>query len=94
MSDKTRPPATESELIPKASLTDEEKLQLAAKVSADAIYDWDIAENFTRWNHGLNTLFGYEGDSIQTHLWMEERAHPTKCACNTCTRSKCQGVQV
>ena len=63
MSDKTRPPATESELIPKASLTDEEKLQLAAKVSADAIYDWDIAENFTRWNHGLNTLFGYEGDS-------------------------------
>ncbi len=76
MSAKTRSLATETELTSKASLTDEEKLQLVAKVSADAIYDWDIVESLTRWNHGLNTLFGYEGDSVQTHVWWEERVHP------------------
>lgn len=75
MSD-THNSATESELRSKAFLTDEEKLQLVAKVSADAIYDWDIVAQLTRWNHGLNTLFGYEGDSVQTHVWWEDRVHP------------------
>lgn len=33
----------ESEILPTTSLTNDEKLQLVAKVSADATYDWDIA---------------------------------------------------
>jgi PAS domain S-box-containing protein len=64
------------ELTPKSTLTDEEKLILVAKVSADAIYDWDMVAGLTRWNHGLYSLFGYEGDGVQTHVWWEEHIHP------------------
>jgi PAS domain S-box-containing protein len=76
MSAETRSPATETELTPKASLTDEEKLQLVAKVSADAIYDWDIVAGMTRWNHGLQTLFGYTDRDVMTHTWWEDHVHP------------------
>jgi PAS domain S-box-containing protein len=58
------------------SLSNEEKLQLVARVSADAIYDWDIEAGLTHWNHGMMTLFGYQGDTDQTHQWWEERIHP------------------
>ena len=68
--------ATESELRSKAFLTDEEKLQLVAKVSADAIYDWDIVDGMTRWNHGLQTLFGYSDQDVMTHTWWEDHVHP------------------
>lgn len=76
MSAEARPSAIESELTPKASLTDEEKLQLVAKVSADAIYDWDLVVGMTRWNHGLQTLFGYKDQDVMTHTWWEDHIHP------------------
>jgi PAS domain S-box-containing protein len=76
MSAEPRPSAIESELTPKASLTDEEKLQLVAKVSADAIYDWDLVAGMTRWNHGLQTLFGYKDQDVMTHTWWEGHIHP------------------
>jgi PAS domain S-box-containing protein len=76
MSDKSWTSTQKAELIPKRTLTDEEKLTLVAKVSADAIYDWDMVAGLTSWNHGLHSLFGYEGDSVQTHVWWEEHIHP------------------
>ena len=76
MSAETRSPATATEQTSKASLTDEEKLQLVAKVSADAIYDWDIVAGMTRWNHGLQTLFGYSDQDVMTHTWWEDHVHP------------------
>jgi PAS domain S-box-containing protein len=66
----------ETKLQPKPKLTDEEELRLVVKVSADAIYDWDMVAGLTRWNHGLHTLFGYEDDGIQKHLWWVEHIHP------------------
>lgn len=76
MSDKLRSSTQKGELSPNLTLTDEEKLILVAKVSADAIYDWDMVAGLTTWNHGLYTLFGYEGDTVQTHVWWEEHIHP------------------
>ncbi|MBE0684250.1 MAG: PAS domain-containing protein [Anaerolineales bacterium] len=76
MSNKPQSSTREAELSPKLTLTDEEKLILVAKVSADAIYDWDMVAGLTTWNHGLYTLFGYEGDTVQTHVWWEEHIHP------------------
>lgn len=35
-----------------------------------------MVAGLTRWNHGLYSLFGYEGDSVQTHVWWEEHIHP------------------
>lgn len=69
-------PAGNFEFNPKATLTDEERLRIIADVSADAIYDWDIEAGLTRWNHGMRTLFGYSGDTVQTHVWWQERVHP------------------
>lgn len=57
-------------------LTDEEKLRLVAKATADAVYDWDIQKGYTSWNHGLNTLFGYTGNAEQAHTWWEDHVHP------------------
>jgi PAS domain S-box-containing protein len=76
MSGKLQVPTQKPELAPKQALTDEEKLILVAKASADAIYDWDMVAGLTTWNHGLYTLFGYEGDSVQAHGWWEEHIHP------------------
>jgi PAS domain S-box-containing protein len=75
----TRKPRTsnqEIETAPKLPLTDEEKLILSAKASADAIYDWDMVAGLTTWNHGLQSLFGYDSDSVKAHHWWEEHIHP------------------
>lgn len=50
MSAKTHPSAIESELIPKASLTDEEKLQIIAKVSAQKSKSIHSRWSFAGWN--------------------------------------------
>lgn len=76
MSNRPQSSTQEAETKQKPALTDEEKLILVARVSADAIYDWDMVAGVTRWNHGLYSLFGYEGDSVQTHVWWEEHIHP------------------
>ena len=76
MSPQNRSSAENSELKPRSTLTDEEELRLVVKVSADAIYDWDMVAGLTRWNHGLHTLFGYESDGVQAHAWWEEHIHP------------------
>ncbi len=76
MSDKSWASAQKAGNKSKLALTDEEKLILVAKVSADAIYDWDMVAGVTSWNHGLYSLFGYEGDSVQKHTWWEEHIHP------------------
>ena len=76
MRNKLQSSTRKAELASKRALTDEEKLVLVAKVSADAIYDWDMVAGVTSWNHGLYSLFGYEGDSVQKHTWWEEHIHP------------------
>lgn len=76
MSSKSPSSPKNSELKPQSTLTDEERLRLVSKVSADAIYDWDMVAWVTSWNHGLYSLFGYEGDSVQKHTWWEDHIHP------------------
>jgi PAS domain S-box-containing protein len=76
MSSKSKVSSLKAELKPKLPLTDEEKLILSAKASADAIYDWDMVAGLTTWNHGLQSLFGYDSDSVKAHRWWEEHIHP------------------
>ena len=76
MSRKSRASNQNVALTPKLPLTDEEKLILSAKASADAIYDWDMVAGLTTWNHGLQSLFGYDSDSVKAHRWWEEHIHP------------------
>ncbi len=44
----------------------EERLRVVARVSSDAIWDWDIATGRFRWNEGLTLLFGYLPHEVET----------------------------
>jgi PAS domain S-box-containing protein len=44
----------------------EERLRILARVSNDAIWDWDIAADIVRWNEGLTVLFGYLPHEVET----------------------------
>jgi PAS domain S-box-containing protein len=44
----------------------EERLRVVARVSSDAIWDWDIATDRVRWNEGLTILLGYLPHEVET----------------------------
>jgi len=57
--------------------TSEERYRLAAQLSNDAIYDWDVASNRFEWNEGLQGLFGYPAEEIGTTIeWIVGLLHP------------------
>jgi PAS domain S-box-containing protein len=55
----------------------EERYRYAARLSNDAIYDWDVATNRFEWNEGLRELFGYADEEIGTTIeWIVSLLHP------------------
>jgi PAS domain S-box-containing protein len=55
----------------------EERYRHAARLSNDAIYDWDVASNRFEWNEGLQELFGYSAEEIGTTIeWIVSLLHP------------------
>lgn len=54
-----------------------ERLQLVARATNDAVWDWDLATNKLWWNEGFQTLFGYPPDEVEPGLesWTT-RLHP------------------
>ncbi len=55
----------------------EERYRYAARLSNDAIYDWDVASNRFEWNDGLQELFGYSKEEIGTTIeWIVSLLHP------------------
>jgi PAS domain S-box-containing protein len=55
----------------------EERYRYAARLSNDAIYDWDVASNRFEWNDGLQELFGYAKEEIGTTIeWIVSLLHP------------------
>jgi PAS domain S-box-containing protein len=67
---------TEQRRAEQALRQSEERYQLTAHATADAVYEWDIQSGTTRWNHGMRTLFGYPVDDRQAHMWWREQVHP------------------
>jgi PAS domain S-box-containing protein len=58
-------------------LKSEERYRYAARLSNDAIYDWDVASNRFEWNEGLEELFGYAKEEIGTTIeWIVSLLHP------------------
>lgn len=55
----------------------EERFQLVARATNDAIWDWDIKTNKVWWNEGIQTLFGYvrEGVGVDSE-WRYQLIHP------------------
>ena len=61
-----------------AALTEsEERFQLAARATNDAIWDWNIVTDTVWSSEGVRTLFGYEqGAMAAGPAWWQERLHP------------------
>jgi PAS domain S-box-containing protein len=55
----------------------EERLQLVVRATNDAVRDWDLTTNSLWWNEGLQTLFGYQAQDIESGVesWYS-RLHP------------------
>jgi PAS domain S-box-containing protein len=54
----------------------EERFELVARATTDAVYDWNVGTGMTSWNHGMRTLFGYPVDAEQAHNWWRAKVHP------------------
>jgi len=54
-----------------------ERFELLAKATRDAVWDWDLQTNTLWWNQGLESIFGYKDENIELglQLW-DERVHP------------------
>ena len=53
------------------------RYQILSKATNDAIWDWDIEQDFELWNHGIQTIFGYTERQINsTEIWRKEKIHP------------------
>ena len=54
----------------------EERFQMAARATNDAIWDWDLRTNHVWWNEGVEKLFGYSRENVGEHVsWWTERLH-------------------
>jgi PAS domain S-box-containing protein len=54
----------------------EERYEIVARVTSDAIWDWDLVTHEVVWSQGLRTLFGYAGETLRHHSWWQEHAAP------------------
>jgi PAS domain S-box-containing protein len=55
----------------------EERFQIVARATSDAIWDWDLVTNAVWWNQGLNTLFQYSTGEVGSDAsWKSEHIHP------------------
>ena len=48
-----------------------ERFQLAAEATSDAIYDWNLITNSISWSIGLTTLFGYQTEEVNISCWVD-----------------------
>lgn len=54
-----------------------ERYEILSRATNDAIWDWDIENNFEVWNHGLTSIFGYRETTITNpRNWWREKLHP------------------
>jgi PAS domain S-box-containing protein len=46
-----------------------ERYKLLMKASREAMIDWDIVRDVTIWGDGFTTMFGYDLNEYNNHLW-------------------------
>ncbi|NJL23391.1 MAG: PAS domain-containing protein [Leptolyngbyaceae cyanobacterium SM1_3_5] len=55
----------------------EERFQLIAHTTNDAVWDWDLLGDRVWWNEGIKTLFGYAATDVGADsAWWLSRIHP------------------
>lgn len=54
-----------------------EKYDIVAKATSDAIWDWKIQEDSINWNKGIEAIFGYDPSEVgKTSKWWFDKIHP------------------
>lgn len=54
-----------------------DRFEIVSKATNDAIWDWNILSDNLIWNHGIQTIFGYNDRQIKaTGKWWKEKIHP------------------
>ncbi|MFZ4056525.1 MAG: PAS domain-containing protein [Ferruginibacter sp.] len=66
---------TKSKLHEQALSESNERFELLAKATVEAIIDWDIANNKVLWGEGFSTIFGYDLKESDYKLWTKN-IHP------------------
>ncbi len=68
---------TERKLAAEKMRVNEERFQLLAKATKDAIWDWDLLTNKLWWGQGFETLFGFRREEVEPTIdsWTS-RVHP------------------
>ncbi|HEX8394277.1 MAG TPA: ATP-binding protein [Longimicrobium sp.] len=67
----------ERERAAEALRQSQERYHLAARATADVIWDWDLAADCIRWNAALGERFGYHPPSNATSgAWWMDHVHP------------------
>ena len=55
----------------------EERFQMVARATNDAIWDWDLTTDAVWWNRGITTLFQYQPEAVGGGAdWRAARIHP------------------
>ena len=69
---------TERKTIEDILLEYNDRYEILSKATNDAIWDCDINHDFELWNHGIQTIFGYQEREItSSKKWWQEKIHPT-----------------
>ncbi len=68
---------TDRQAAEEAMRISDERFRIVAKATNDVIWDWDLKTQSVWWNEGMNTLFGYDRDTLEPgpESW-SERIHP------------------
>lgn len=67
-----------------------ERFQIAARATNDAVWDWDVRTDEIWWNPGMEELFGYRLENGRSGAgWRVERIHPADNERVTQTLARC-----
>ena len=68
---------TQARCAEQALRAGEERFQLLARATNDAIWDWDVNSQTCWWNDGICVQYGYPREEVEGSLtWWEDRIHP------------------
>jgi PAS domain S-box-containing protein len=55
----------------------EQRFDMVARATHDALWDWDLASDHVWWNRGITSVFGYAVEHVSPHAeWRSARIHP------------------
>lgn len=68
---------TERKWAEEALRKSEQRFQLIARATNDAVWDWNLVTNAVWWNEGVQTLFGYSTEQVgDDATWWYQHIHP------------------